>query len=55
MIVRIVRTISTIVAAALLAACGAMNPTAKPQAAAPSSSWQQVVDAAERAIAEGRG
>jgi len=48
-IVPIVRTISMIVAAALLAACGATSPTSKPQAgaSAPNAAWQQVLDAAK--------
>jgi len=48
-IVPIVRIISMIAAAALLAACGATSPTAKPQAgaSAPNAAWQQVLDAAK--------
>jgi ABC-type Fe3+ transport system substrate-binding protein len=48
-IVQSTRIISVIVAATLLAACGAMNPTPKPQAgsSAPGSAWQQVLDAAK--------
>jgi iron(III) transport system substrate-binding protein len=48
-IVHIIRLVNMVAAATLLAACGTATPTAKPgsESGAPSSIWQQVLDAAK--------